>query len=328
MLAPLERDAVLLTNGDNDTFPLWYIQEVEGFRKDVRVANLSLMRTNWYIKQLKNYEPRVPLSLSDSAIDKLGPFRDREGKVWQTNQYVVYDMMGANNWQKPLYIAVTVPDQMGLERRLILEGLIFKIDSSDVGMRIDEERMRKAMFETYDWGGVLYPDGTTDDSFYKDVNCTRLIQNYAATHFTFAYWYRQTGRMDKAIELMERSLAISPQFVDAARALGDFYVEGGRLDKAEPYYKGLLAQYPADPEVRFQLGRIHATTNRLDLAVEDFKRAIELDRTYRYAYLALADVYTKMGRLPEREAVLRAWLQIQPDDAMVREYLEKSGGVQ
>ncbi len=328
MLAPLEKNAVLLTNGDNDTFPLWYIQEVEGFRKDVRVANLSLMRTNWYIKQLKAYEPRVPLSLSESAIDKLGPFRDREGRVWQTNQYVVYDMIGANNWQKPLYIAVTVPDQMGLERRLVLEGLIFRVDSAEVGMRIDEERMSKAMFETYDWGGVLKPDGTTDNSFYKDLNCTRLIQNYAATHFTFAYWYRQTGRMDKAVELMERSMAISPQFVDAARALGDFYVEAGRLDKAEPFYKGLLAQYPADPEVRFQLGRIHATANKLDLAVEDFRRAIELDRSYRYAYLALADVYTKMGRLPEREAVLRAWLQIQPDDAVVREYLERNGGAQ
>ena len=327
MLAPLEKNAVLLTNGDNDTFPLWFIQEVEGFRKDVRVANLSLMRTNWYIKQIKNYEPRVPLSMSDSEIDKLGPFRDKEGKVWQTNEYTVYDMIGANNWRKPLYIAVTVPDQMGLERRLVLEGLIFRITSEAVGMRIDEDRMRKSMFETYDWSGVLKPDGTTDNSFYKDLNCTRLIQNYAATHFTFAYWYRQTGRMDKAIELMERARAISPTFADAERALGDFYVEAGRLDKAEPFYNGLLAKYPADPEVRFQLGRIHAVTNRLGLAVEDFKRSIELDRTFRYPYLALADVYARQGKLAEREAVLRAWLEIQPDDAAVREYLEKGGAV-
>jgi tetratricopeptide (TPR) repeat protein len=328
MLAPLEKDAILLTNGDNDTFPLWYIQEVEGFRKDVRVANLSLMRTNWYIKQIKTEEPRVPLSISLNAIDNLAPFRDREGKIWQTNEYVVYDMIGANNWQKPLYIAVTVPDQMRLERRLVLEGLIFRIGPEEIGMRIDEEKMRKAMFETYDWAGVLKPDGTTDDSFFKDVNCTRLIQNYAATHFTFAYWYRQTGRMDDAIKLMERSLAISPQFVDAARALGEFYMEAGRLDKAEPYYNRLITQYPADPEARFQLGRIHAATNRLELAVDDFRRAIELDRSFRYAYFALIDTYARMGKLAERDAVLRAWLQIQPDDADARNYLQQSGGAQ
>ena len=75
LLMSLEKNAIVFTNGDNDTFPLWYLQEVEGVRQDVRVVCLSLLNTKWYIRQMRDKSSRssapLPMSFSDSQIDKL-----------------------------------------------------------------------------------------------------------------------------------------------------------------------------------------------------------------------------------------------------------------
>ncbi len=81
LLSTCEPDAILYTNGDNDTFPLWYMQAVEGVRTDVRVANLSLLNTGWFIKQIRDKYPKVPMPsrITDSYVDHNIDSRDIAG---------------------------------------------------------------------------------------------------------------------------------------------------------------------------------------------------------------------------------------------------------
>lgn len=114
ILQSCEKDAILITNGDNDTFPLWCLQAAYGVRQDIRIINLSLAQTDWYNLQLKNERPygslTVPMTFTDAQLANPDFVRPRE---WDEKKIQVLDVPSEvypDTMQvKPEKIVFTVP---------------------------------------------------------------------------------------------------------------------------------------------------------------------------------------------------------------------------
>lgn len=171
ILAGLDRDSVVFTNGDNDTFPIWYLQEVEHFRRDVTVVNLSLVNLPWYVKQLKRLQTPVELSYTEEQIEALRPrlFRDpqtNQVEVVPVRDYVVHDIIETNRGlpePRPIFFAVTIPRE-NMARYfpfLQMEGLAYRLTTTrgaDDMPGTDPERLLANVFAAYKLGAITTGD--------------------------------------------------------------------------------------------------------------------------------------------------------------------------
>jgi tetratricopeptide (TPR) repeat protein len=329
MLTPLEPNAMVMTNGDNDTFPLWYIQQVEGFRKDVRIVNLSLLNTDWYIRQLRDEDPKVPIQLDDKTVDMLGVglLRDQNtGEYIYTSRFMVDHIMEQdrlpNGWKKPPYFAVTVPEHMGLDKHFSLEGLVYRVNPDTTQPKFDEAATRRNMYEVFQYRGLFTKDGNWDRSVYKDENASTLSRNYAAAHLELAYEYRRTGQLPRAIQEMERVERMFPGYVDVLLPLGSFYVEAGDTAKAIRVFTNLAKEHPQDAEVRYYYGVSLLFQHQVEQALREFEAAIRINPEFTYPYLAAYSVMWDSGQRERALQILEQWTNRHPEDPQARALLE------
>lgn len=293
-LNSLQPNAIIFTNGDNDTFPLWYAQEVEGVRTDVRVVNLSLLNTDWYIDQMKRrqYESApVPFSIpefkyrqgtrdlivlnSDSALtpleealsyclddSKIQDFgykkfsvmpnyqfsyavsKDNQAKFSQyvgandslvntmsfalmdddgenprqfitKAQLMVMDLIVHNNWERPIYFAVTTGSEayMGLEPYFQLEGLAYRLtpifhadyDRDNMSGGVVSELMYDNVMNKFLWGNIDTKD------IYLDENNRRMVTNLRMQMNNLAEQFIIENKMDKAVAVLNKSINSLPE---------------------------------------------------------------------------------------------------------------------
>ncbi len=312
LLISADSNAVVFTNGDNDTFPVWCLQEVYGIRKDVKIANLSLLNTDWYIKQLKN-EMGVPISLTDAQIEALMPERLPDGSIRRIQDKMIDNIIGTNNWKTPIHFAVTVSQENRLfrgqpiEDNLEMKGMMYRLKREKGRNMVDLEATVDLYLNQFRYRGVA------DSSIYKDDNATRLTNNYAAGFLYAAEELRQRGDRANAMAMVEKAIEVVPGEWRSYIYLMQLYADMDSLEKVEELIRSAPTSVEANDVWLSIAGDFHRT-GRKQQAYSLLNRKLEEFPNESRFHRQLLNLYFRDSLYDSMESSLNRWVASNPSD--------------
>ena len=260
-LNSLQREGhpIILTNGDNDTFPLWYNHEVEGVRTDTRDCNLEYLQTDWYIDQMKRpaYDsPALPISFRhedyqegrmeylpiniDSINIGSATISLKGKKGLYKNELMVLEMLSQANWERPIYSSISMgTDNLSfLHDHLVLEGLAYRISPEATGLRVDVERLYDNMMHRFRYGGL------NAKGLYVDEDVKHMANTHQLLMGTLIDSLLQQNNLKRAMAVCRKWQQEMPSenvpYTEAALSMAKCYYMTGQPEKGDEIICNLL----------------------------------------------------------------------------------------
>jgi hypothetical protein len=219
MIAGAPENAIIFTNGDNDTYPPLAYQAVTGSRPDVAIVNLSLLNTHWYARRL--VEAGIPFGLGVDDVASL-EHSTEDGLISRQLQRKMFEALEADGWSRPLLYCVTVSEQnKALQARFAFEGLLIRILPAREAAEVNTETMdvpaTMRLFDT-----VYRLDSATDPlvDWEKESSVAMLTRNYTSILRLVANELFGQGRKEAAGGYLYKAVVIGGfHETELARAL-------------------------------------------------------------------------------------------------------------